>query len=188
GREAVERAQEAYGHHAPDANRPFLTTREFFHIKWQVKEADRMAYAEEDSAGRRAFLDGLAEQPLTVEPTAITEPVAVETIGWFASAEELCVALAELDRAGAKDGMRPVRDALGTNPMVRLDTERWARFAAKGGSEPGVMAFAWLLERDDGEGFAFAITMLDEGRINAAAAVPVVEGALNLLAGEGTPD
>lgn len=56
---------------------------------------------------------------------------------------------------------------------------------AKGGSEPGVLAFAWLLERADGGVFAFAITMLDEEPIDASAAVPVVEGALNLLADEG---
>lgn len=186
GRETVEQAQVAYGHGAPDVNRPLLTTRELFQLKWQVDDTARAGYLDASEAGRRAFLDELADGPLEVDVAGAISPVAPDDLEWFASADELCSALALLDQTAAEPGFEPVAEALGINPLVRLDdTGRWTRFAAKGGSEPGVLAYAFLLERaDDGRVFAFTATMLDGEQVDQDAAVPVVEGALALLAEE----
>src|SRR5690606_4999120 len=157
GRETVEQAQAAYGHGAPDVNRPLLTTRELFQLKWQVDDAARAGYLDAGEAERRAFLDELAGEPLEVDLAGATGPVAPDDLEWFASAGELCSALARLDQTAAQPGLEPVAEALGTNPLVRLDdTGQWTRFAAKGGSEPGVLSYTFLLERaDDGRAFAF---------------------------------
>ena len=37
------------------------------------------------------------------------------------------------------------------NPGAPLDPAEWTDIRHKGGSEPGVTAFAWWLERNDGE-------------------------------------
>lgn len=186
GRETVEQAQAAYGHGAPDVNRPLLTTRELFQLKWQVDDAARAGYLDAGEAERRAFLDELAGEPLEVDLAGATGPVAPDDLEWFASAGELCSALALLDQTAAQPGLEPVAEALGTNPLVRLDdTGQWTRFAAKGGSEPGVLSYTFLLERaDDGRVFAFTTTMLDGEQVDQDAAVPVIEGALALLAEE----
>jgi uncharacterized membrane protein/beta-lactamase class A len=182
GRAAVEQALGDFGHAQPQLNQPLLTTREFAQLKWQVDTETRTAYIEADAAGRRAVLDELAGEPLDVTLTAT--PVAPDTVGWFASPDDLCAALARLDDVAKQPGLEPVGHFLAASSIVRVDQDSWTRTAAKGGSEPGVLAYGWLLERMDGRTFAFATTLLHDGPIYQGAVTPVVEGALDLLADE----
>lgn len=184
GREAVERALATYGHERPELNRPFLTTRELAQLKWQVDAATRDAYVRGDTTERRAILADLADEPLDVALSDLIAPVAPAEIAWFAAPRDLCTVLARLAQVAERPGFEPVGDALGASTVVRVDRDTWASTAAKGGSEPGVLAFGWLLEHTDGRTFAFITTLLDDGPINQAAVTPVVEGALDLLAGE----
>ncbi|MEX2503657.1 MAG: hypothetical protein WD378_02335 [Egicoccus sp.] len=70
---------------------PFLTTRELFQLKWQIDDAEREAYIAEDAEGRRSFLDDdLADRPLDVDVSDVTTPTELETLEWFATAEDLC--------------------------------------------------------------------------------------------------
>jgi hypothetical protein len=55
--------------------------------------------------------------------------------------------------------------------------------AFKGGSEPGVLSFTWLLERADGHDFVLSIVLNDGTHgIDTAGAVTVAQGAVDLLA------
>ena len=184
GRDSVEQALETYGHAEPELNRPLLTTRELAQLKWQVDDGTRDRYIEADAAERRAILAELAGEPLDVTLTDLATPVAPDAVAWFASADDVCTVLARLDQVAAGPGMEPVGTALGASSVVRVDHDTWTRTAAKGGSEPGVLAFGWLLTRADGHTFAFATTLLNSGPIDQGAVTPVVEGALDLLTTE----
>lgn len=181
GRGAVEDAQAHYGHGDPDVNRPLLSTREAFQLKWQVDQDVRERFVDGDVETRRRILDDLSLQPLDLAPEDVDTPVATTTIEWFASPAELCDALVALDARAREPGLEPVQEALGANPVLRLD-DVWVRSAAKGGSEPGVLALATLLERDDGRRFALTATLVGDG-LDAQEPVPVLEGVLQLLAG-----
>jgi len=145
GRDAVEAVLGPMGNDAVDRNMPFLTTRELFVIKWGPDGlADRYRDAEESE--RRALLDGevaVASLPAasTVDPQV---PVQVEEVEWFASPQALCRALVWLSAD------ETATEILAVNPGVRDETGQWEQILFKGGSEPGVLAVAWLTSRNDG--------------------------------------
>jgi hypothetical protein len=90
------------------------------------------------------------------------------------------VALQTLSR---RPGLTPLRTILARNPGIELDRKTWRYVAFKGGSEPGVLSFTWLLERADGHSFVLSIVLNDSTRdIDTAAAVTVSQGAVDLLA------
>jgi hypothetical protein len=183
GRDAVEDALADLGHQDPAASQPFLTTREVFQLSWQVDDAQRSRYVDGDVDERRAVLAELAELPLDIPLDELPPaPVEPDAIGWFASPAEVCTALVTLrERAAADAELGPVIDALGQNPIVRLG-DGWSTFAAKGGSMPGALAFAWDLDRDDGRSFGFVVVFQDASAVDHVEAIPLVEGALELLA------
>lgn len=153
GRDAVERIQPAMGHTDPAANEPFLTTRELFVVKL---DGDLLArYAEADTVGRRELLDEIARRPLPeLAPGDFAdEPIAPEEVEWFATPADLCRALADLAERSTRPGLREIADVMTRNPGVPAPgfDEVWF----KGGSEPGVLAAAWLVRRD---GRTFAVT------------------------------
>lgn len=183
GRDAVEAATAEYGHQDPTATQPFLTTREVFQLFWQVNQGQREGYLDGDLQARREVLEELADLPLDIAVEDLTAgPVAADQIGWYASPAELCTALVTLRERAATPELAPVDEALGHNPIVRLG-DAWTSSSAKGGSMPGVLAFAWELERDDGRRFSFSVLLQDESAVDQGAAIPLVEGALELLAG-----
>ena len=160
GREAVEGALAAYGHAAPEATVPFLMTREFTIIKFSGGDlATRYGAASQDE--RRALLAGevagAALPPLTDIITAA--PTATDTVEWFASPADICRALARLQRSAE------ATEILAINPGVPSD--RWSYVGFKGGSEPGVLAVAWLVEGDNGQRYVLA-----GGVANPATAIP----------------
>jgi len=145
GRDAVEAVLGPMGNDAVDQNMPFLTTRELFVIKWGPDGlADR--YRDADESERRALLDGevaVASLPAvsTVDPQV---PVQVEEVEWFASPQALCRALVWLSAD------ETATEILAVNPGVPDETGQWEQILFKGGSEPGVLAVAWLTNRNDG--------------------------------------
>jgi len=189
GRDAVE-AYMSRLHGKPELNRPFLTTREMFAIKlsgdttlmerWKaVDEPARRDMLLPDDAKRPTRPLSPRHNPGEVANTlpelsaaaGWKSPRAIDTIEWFASAEELCRAMADLARLEKLDGMDPLGHALRINPGLPLDTGKWIKIAYKGGSEPGVLNLTWLLTRGDGKVFAVSIgwndtdRLLEEGKV-----------------------
>ena len=77
-------------------------------------------------------------------------PTAVEQVEWFASPLDVCRALHRLGRNGE------ARSILAVNPGVAADAGRWEYVGFKGGSEPGVLAVAWLVADDRGRQYVLA--------------------------------
>lgn len=151
GRDAVEAALAAYGHATPAATLPFVTTRELFVLKFPP--GDLLArYVEASIEERRTILvEEVATAPLP-DPAAVatTTPVAIDEAEWFASPLDICRALARLSRSS--DAL----EILAVNPGVPAPAGRWTYLGFKGGSEPGVLAVAWLVEDAAGRRFALA--------------------------------
>lgn len=185
GREKVEATLETLGNSVPERNLPFLTTRELFMLKLG-DDARREAFIAADEAAKRAILTEMAGEPLPdlSNVTAWEEPRDIDTIEWFASMSDLERAHLWMRDAWQRPGLEPLKDVLTANPGVPYDAEVWPLVAFKGGSEPGVMAAAWLLERNDGEVFTFAAAVNDpEAPVDEMGIAMAAAGAFALLAG-----
>lgn len=153
-----------------DRNTPYLFTREFFALKLGPDEDTRTDYADADdddqltmlSKGGEAYniLQDRGNVLETLGPSLgdWLEPVAVETIGWYASPKQCCELMAKLRAMELRKGMEPIAQSLSHNPGIGLDNEKWKSIAFKGSSgEPGVQTGVWMLERADGKWFTLAV-------------------------------
>ncbi|MGB5757928.1 MAG: hypothetical protein WBM50_13510 [Acidimicrobiales bacterium] len=103
-------------------------------------------------------------------------------IEWLASPNDLCRTLVHLDQLASTPGLEPVADILSINPGVELDDTTWTDIRFKGGSEPGVFALAWWLERDDGRQFVVAGVLNNpDAAFNELAAADLISKAIDLL-------
>ncbi|KPL67643.1 hypothetical protein SZ64_05655 [Erythrobacter sp. SG61-1L] len=156
GREAIEAELIASGHAEPPATLPLLTTVEFFALKSDpVKTA---AYRAADSAGKRALLAQWAPA-LTADNVDVgrfigSGPTAIDSIEWFASAEDIARIYQRL-----RDMADPTAMAiLGINTTLSpAEAARWDYVAYKGGSETGVIDLSWMLK--DKQGRWMVVTM-----------------------------
>jgi hypothetical protein len=160
GRGAVERlASEVQGEDGP--NFPFLTTGEFFRLKLLPEDDPayrRYADAESEEERRAALLE-LEERPLPSyqEADAMTDVVRVREVEWRASTEELTTLLARLDAAIKADESGRLGEILNEVSELNQKMGVWTFVARVTGGEPGVYAEAFLVERQDGRRYRFAI-------------------------------
>lgn len=157
GQPAIEAEVFASGHSQPEATLPMMTTRELFLLK--LGPVEQLArYAAADVATRRTILAGLAGRELDMDQMQAVFADGPHHIGveWFATARDL----AAIYRRLADD---PVASAiLAINPgMDREQFGAWTFAGYKGGSEPGVLNFAWMLRDSTGAPWILAMTWND---------------------------
>ncbi len=161
GRAAVEAELRASGHGDPDATLPFLTTLEMFALKTRTKRG--AAYAEASEDEQQELIEALAaELNGTPERTGITrwsEARLIEEVEWFADMDDLrriLARLAELEDPVARQIMAVNQSFPGA--IAR----KWDYIGYKGGSEPGVLNFTWLLRDKQGAWQMLAMSWKDE--------------------------
>lgn len=159
GRQAVEAAMRDSGHHDTSRNTPMLSTGEvsnFWHLPPELVEL----YRARPEADRREFLDRfLAGHRAT---TLSREPAHIDTIGWFASAVDLCRLMATLSaRTRNSPNAGQLIDVLASTRDHGLSPTRWPFMAYKPGGVPGVRAYVALLRRDDDREFVVVIAYSD---------------------------
>ena len=153
GRERVAARVRATGHSDPSRILPLLTTAESFALKMSAPPL-REAYARADEATQAAMLERLDTAKILAEAdrTALDAgPVAIDSIEWFASPEDMIRVLDSLRRRRDPRVLQILGVASGMPPDLR---KRFAYVGYKGGSEVGVIAVAWLLRRPSGEWIA----------------------------------
>ncbi|GIW73265.1 MAG: serine hydrolase [Planctomycetota bacterium] len=162
GRERLEAQLARMGHGAPARTLPWLATRELFLLRGDQALARR--YREADLAGRRALLQALGGR--MPDPGSLpVQPQDIDAIEWFASPRELCAAMAWLWRRTAEQELALGRALLAINPGPAAGEQRDWRYAGfKGGSEPGVLCLALLLQHRGGRTFAVAASWNDPQR------------------------
>ena len=188
GRTAVEAAQTAARHGSPEANIPWLMTRELFVLKLVASDSERNAYRAASVPERRALLEGYRSLPVSLaDAEGWTDPRALD-LEWFATPLDLCHVLGTLGtRASFSPSSQPLQ-ILALNPGIAFDATRWTYAGYKGGSEPGVLNLSWLLQRSDGAWFSVVLTLNDsESPVDATAAVRVALALMPVVAAEGSP-
>jgi hypothetical protein len=120
-----------------ERNLPFLTTREFFVLKFSDPDQLREEYLNSNLEGKREILAELSGRSL--ENIAVgNKPILIEDLEWYFSTEELAELIYELKDA----------PEIKINPgLVAKNNYYLAGY--KGGSEPGVLQFTHLLQKTE---------------------------------------
>jgi hypothetical protein len=184
GRPACEDQLTTLGNSAPERTIPMLKTREMFTLKLGNHQELVAKYIAGDVATKRRVLEEIAGNPLPdlAAVAAWTTPILIDEIEWFAAMPDLAHAINELWSLGGHPGLTQVRDVLTRNPGIPVDTGVWSNAAFKGGSEPGVLALVWRLERADGRVFLFSCGVNNGSAvIDEMAVINAAAGAFALL-------
>lgn len=175
GRDKIEARVAATGHSQPAAMHPFLTTSDAFRLKLG-SQSSRDAYARSDGNGRQQLVNalpaGIDASQTDFPALASGNPVAIDSIEWFASPNDMARILDALRRRSDPQ----VLAILGTSPGMSPDIRRGFSTAAfKGGSEPGVIQYSWLLQRPSGIWYVVTVSWnntaapVDNNRLEALA-------------------
>lgn len=149
GRQAVEAAVEDAEHHNPQLLQPFLTTRELFQLRWGAPELGEQFSEAIDVEDRREILEEVAELPLELEASDITDDEgAARGLEWFATVEDIAQLLELLEEHAEEHSQ--LRTILSENPGIQAESPWWDYLAFKGGSSPGVLAGAWFATDEEG--------------------------------------
>ncbi|MEP2736444.1 MAG: serine hydrolase [Erythrobacter sp.] len=143
GQDAVIAEMKASGHSRPEFNIPFLQTKQLFKMKGA---GDKLigAYRSGNVAEKTAILESIEDTDVTpaeIDAAFANGPYAID-VEWIASAHDLRKMLAHLPKGGAGVPLK----VMAVNPSAP-DTffEKYPRIFYKGGSEPGVLNFTWLM-------------------------------------------
>jgi beta-lactamase class A len=183
GRPAVEAALTATGMADPARDEPFLTTRELFVLKLDHWPALANRYLAASQAGRRALLATTVDRaplPSVAALQAWTTPRDINTLEWFASADDICHVYTSLAALNRRPGLSPIGQILSINDGgLRLNRAQWASTWFKGGSEPGVLTLTYLATTRTGHTYVVAVLAENPSRlIDQATADPTVLSAI----------
>ena len=174
GRKRILKLMADSGHSNPAANDPFLTTREMFAIK-AGGDARIAAWRSADHGGREAVLAGLATATPSLNEVAAAfggGPKAID-IEWFASPADLSRLFAYMRKSADPKAF----EIMAISPSANGEAIRanWPYIGFKGGSEPGVLNYTWLLTDKSGRDWVLTLgwnnpdAVVDEGKLNAIA-------------------
>jgi len=185
GQEKLHQIVRATGHHDPEQMRPFLMTRQASALKMPV-HAERRAHflaagpeererllAEFDSALALASLDA---RIMTGKPNFIDQ------LEWFATPRDMIGLLAYLHRNASAETLA----ILAINPGIGQDAARkWRYFGYKGGSEPGVLSYNFLLRSGTGKNYAISVNWNNaEQSLQESDLLALTTRLVNLLANQ----
>lgn len=149
-------------------NVPFLGALELFKLKGVDGGALGTRYLALNAEGRRALLDGtVRETPIAAIPRDLFQngkPLRIAELEWFASPNDLIRAMDWLRRHMDGPAGAELRAVLSKNPGIPDATKHWRYVGYKGGSEPGVLTMAFLLQAQDGSWYAMAAGINDPAR------------------------
>lgn len=156
GRATVEAELATMGHHAPEMNMPFLTTREMFQLamsdeelreQWQSATPEATDTSADVTAAQREVIADLPAWDREIDQELASVPFWSEGLDWFATATDVCRAHQVLQEKAETDAGEPVRDILSKNPGVSVPDADFVGF--KGGSSVGEIGLSFYVEQDD---------------------------------------
>lgn len=142
GRERIEKG-------LADRNIPFLKTSEFFKLKYKADPELQKKYLKATTREEKSsLLTKLNDLQLGISDIVLS-PLLINELEWFFSTGELCDIIYQLRAA----------DEIRINPGL-AQPEEWYLVGFKGGSEPGVLQYTHLLQKDEGGDFyAISVTV-----------------------------
>ncbi|WP_026895969.1 serine hydrolase [Clostridiisalibacter paucivorans] len=130
GRENIEK-------NVSDINKPFLKTTEVFKIKWLLEKDLQQKYINGSESYKEEILNLVKDKDLTLD-NILTSPTLVNDVEWFFTTKELCNTIYDL-----KD-----TSEITINPGL-ANKQDWSLVGYKGGSEPGVLQYTHLLQKEE---------------------------------------
>jgi hypothetical protein len=160
GRSAVEEQVRQWSSHAA-LDVPFLTVGELFALKYHDFPAMADRYLSLGASRRARYLATTVDKVLQSSEQPAGMPRDINSIEWFASADDMCRALSGLVKLQAEPGLSPIGSVLSVNNGgVGLSPAQWPTVWFKGGSEPGVLTLGYLAR--DSAGRTFVVVVLTE--------------------------
>jgi beta-lactamase class A len=160
GRSTVENQVRTWSSH-PELDSPFLSVSELFALKYHDFPSFADHYLALSASKRAEYLVATVDKIKADTEQSTASPRDINSIEWFASADDLCRALAGLAHLQAERGMSPIGHVLSiNNGGITLNAKTWPRVWFKGGSEPGMLTLGYLAR--DNRGQSFAVIMLTE--------------------------
>ncbi|WP_127718466.1 serine hydrolase [Halobacteriovorax sp. HLS] len=161
-------------------NFPFLSTMEMFRTRAFLSKVDVANYSKSSRSERLKILEGLKSKSHEELIKGITKwgdtPLYTNEIEWFSSAEEICTLYKSLKEQNSSE----IEKILSYNtPFIDKNKVEYAGY--KGGSEPGVIYMAYLIERNKEWECFIASRNNTEKAIDQASFFSLVEGSLKLL-------
>ncbi len=157
GQDRLAAMVKAAGHHRPDHLRPFLMTRQASALKMPVHADLRTRFLSAGPTERERLLaefdkdltlDSLDSRLLTSKPNFIDQ------LEWFATPRDMVSLIAYLNSNAGPETLA----ILAINPGIGQDAARkWSYFGYKGGSEPGVLSYNFLLRSKAGDSYAISV-------------------------------
>ena len=179
GRGSVEEAFSDYGMADPSLNIPLMDTMDLAALKVGPASGLATQWLDGDDEQRRAILDQISDiRPSDIPLSEFDQPILPDRIEWFATPADMCRVLTALWDKG-----EPLTQILTINPGLPDEEGAFETVAFKGGSEPGMTAMNWLVERPDGRIFMLAGSIVNpEEEIDQLQAVLLFGAARDLLA------
>lgn len=172
GKERIVKLMHDSGHGDPSSNDPVLTTRELFVLKASgetaINQWRKGGVARQTAVSNAANADIPLEQ---VNAAFSGGPKAID-IEWFASPADLANLMRHMRRNGDPEALAILSINPAATPAIKAN---WAYIGYKGGSEPGVLNYTWLLRDKAGRdhiltlGWNSTSAALDEGKLLAIA-------------------
>ncbi len=175
GREAIEGLATKLGNRSQRA--PFLTTREAFNLKDASRKELASRYVAASAKERRALLSQNAGAFRTQDLALPPAPYLIDEVEWFATPRELAALFAHL-----KEASPLALETLAINPGTR-QKELFQYAGFKGGSEPGVLSLAYLVQTRKGDWYTVSVLWNDSERsVDEGKLVDIAERLLRLVA------
>ncbi|MGF7058138.1 serine hydrolase [Brassicibacter mesophilus] len=161
GRENIEK-------NVSDINKPFLQTAEAFKIKYLLDQKTQQKYINGCEADKKEILNLLKDKTLTVDKM-LASPTLINDVEWFFTTKELCNIIYDLKEA----------DEITINPGL-ANKDEWNLVGYKGGSEPGVLQYTHLLQKEE-KGDIYTISLTVNNTDNDVDASKIVDLTIRLI-------
>lgn len=157
GQDRLAKIVHAAGHHKPEEMRPFLMTRQSSALKMPIHANRRARFLAADPVERENLLADF-DRALTLDSLdsriLTSKPNFIDQLGWFATPADIVRLLAYLHRNASAE----TRSLLAINPGIGEDAAgKWSYFGYKGGSEPGVLSYNFLLRSKTNKSYAVSV-------------------------------
>ena len=183
GRKELAAIVAATGHHNPEDLRPFLMTRQASALKMPVHADRRVKFLSAGPAEREQLLAGF-DDTLTLESLDFriltSKPNYIDQLEWFATPSDMLGLLAYLHRYASDEA----KALLAINPGMGPDAaQKWDYFGYKGGSEPGVLSYNFLLRSKSGKSYGVSVNWNNaEQSLQESELLTLTTRLVNLLA------
>jgi hypothetical protein len=181
GRSAVEHAMRTAGMANPSLDTPFLTTRETFTLALHDWPNLAARYRALKTPGRRALLASTIDHvPLaSLDLPSQTTSRPPDSIGWFASASDICRVYASLAEIARRPGLAGIAHALAINDDgLDLNRRQWPSVWFKGGWGGNILTLAYLATNRTGRTYAvIVLTENPSAPIDELSARPILASA-----------